>query len=131
MSHTNKLHILYLIVIFYSWFLTSFSKCLYLKKNVVFPEQHSTSTSLTFQLHVTSAYTDKKAKIIWAAPETELQHPGPENFPGVDACSPRKRTSFNTLVRGRSTEEDTLSSLAHPLQQQTAKSFPSAKEIQE
>lgn len=61
MSHTNKSHISYLIVTFYSWFLFSFSKCLHLKK-YAFPEQHSTSTTLTFQLNVTSAYTDKKAK---------------------------------------------------------------------
>lgn len=66
MSHANKLHILYLIVMFYSWLLSSLSKCLHLKQRVPFPEQHSTSISLNFQLNETSAHRDKKAKTIWA-----------------------------------------------------------------
>lgn len=97
MSHTNKWHILYLIVVFYSWFLSSLSKCLHLRQKVPFPQTHSTNTSLTLQLNLTSVHRDKKAKTIWAE-ETELQLPGPESFPGVDAWSPHKRPPFNTLV---------------------------------
>lgn len=87
--------------------------------------QHKHHLNFSAECHF-SIYR-QESQNIWAAPETELLHPGAENFPGVDACSPRKRTSFNALVRGGSTEEDTLSSLTHPLQQQTPKSFPSAK----
>lgn len=72
---------LYFIGFFYFY---SLSKCLHLKQKVLFPETHSTNTSLTFQLNVTSAPRDRKAKTIWAE-ETELQHPGPESFPGADA----------------------------------------------
>lgn len=49
MSHTNKLDILYLIVVFYSWFLSSLSKCLHMKQKVLYPEKHSTNTRLRFQ----------------------------------------------------------------------------------
>lgn len=80
MSHTNKWHILRLI--FYSWFLSSLSKCLHLKLKVPFLEKHSTITSLTFQVNVTLT---RKPKQFVLTPETELQHPGPESFPGVDA----------------------------------------------
>lgn len=75
-------------------FLSSVSKCLLLKQKVPFPKMHSTNISLNLQLNVTSAHRDKKTK----TPETKLQHPGPESFPGVDAWSPHKRASFNTLL---------------------------------
>ncbi|KAF4788323.1 hypothetical protein TURU_162078 [Turdus rufiventris] len=58
------------------------SKCLHLKLKVPFLEKHSTITSLTFQVNVTLT---RKPKQFVLTPETELQHPGPESFPGVDA----------------------------------------------